>query len=236
MSLTSRGQHASARVVGALSRRTLGLEFDDLLALGCNVIRQLDPATAAIALTFDDGPSEHATPAILDLLDRHGARATFFMIGENAARHPGLVREVAARGHAIGSHGHQHLDCHWTPPWQIARDLRRCKNTLEDLVGAPIETFRAPFGHFRWDVKPIARRLGIRRLVGWNIAPAWNETSPAHIVDYVVARAASGSIVLLHDATGLTEADADGLNRAVVAALDPLLGALTQRGFGFTVV
>ena len=236
MSLTSRGQQFSARMVGALSRRALGLEFDDLLALGCDVIRHVDPARASIALTFDDGPSTHSTPAILDALDRHGARATFFMIGENAARHPGLVREVAARGHAVGCHGHQHLDFHWVSPWQIARDLRRCKETLEDLVGAPIQALRAPFGHFRWDVKPIARRLGMTRLVGWNVAPAWNETSPGRIADYVAARATAGSIVLLHDATGLTQVDADGWNRAVVAALDPLLGVLKQRGFGFTVV
>ncbi len=233
MSLTSRGQQFSARAVGALSRRALGLEFDDLLALGCDVIRHVDPAHAAVALTFDDGPSTHATPAILDALDRHGVRATFFMIGENAARHPGVVREVAARGHAIGSHGHQHLDCHWMSPWHIARDLRRCKETLEDLVGAPIDAFRAPFGHFRWDVKPIARRLGMPRLVGWDVAPAWNATSPARIVDYVATRATAGSIVLLHDATELTQGDARGWNRAVVQALDPLLVALKQMGLGF---
>jgi len=221
-------RHAVVRVVGGVSRRTLGLEFDQLLALGCDIVRET--GTGDVALTFDDGPSTYATAAVLDALDRHSARATFFMIGKNAERHPDLVREVAARGHAIGCHGHEHLDFHWLTPSRIARDIRQCKDTLEHITGRPVTSLRAPYGHFRFDVPRIARTLGITRLIGWNVAPAWNETQPERVADYITSRATPGSIVLLHDATGLDAADTHGWNRAVVAALDPMLSEFSRRG------
>jgi peptidoglycan/xylan/chitin deacetylase (PgdA/CDA1 family) len=236
-----RGRALTKRIVGGLSRRIIGLEFDELLALGCGVVREI-PADAAapgssfrrnVALTFDDGPSAHSTPKILDALDRHGACATFFFLSHNARRHPALARAAADRGHEVGCHGEGHLDFHWERPSRIAEDLRRCKATLEDIVGRPVSALRAPYGHFRWDVAPIARRLGFSALVGWSVAPRWNETSAAAIVDYVATRARAGSIILLHDATGLIEEDAHGWNAAVVAAIDPLLERLRGGGFGF---
>jgi peptidoglycan-N-acetylglucosamine deacetylase len=228
MALISRAWRSGARLVAAVSRRTFGLEFDDLRALGCDVVRETH--SQHVALTFDDGPSTYATSAVLDVLDRHAARATFFMIGANAARHAQIAREVDARGHAIGCHGHGHLDCHSLPPWRIASDLRRCKQTLEDIVGRPITSFRAPYGHFRWDVKPIAKTLGITKLVGWSVAPAYDETDPERIVRYVGDRAKGGAIVLLHDGESLEQADTYGRTRAVVSALDPMLTELGRRG------
>lgn len=226
----------TVRVVGAVSRRLFGVEFDELLALGCGVIREMDRRDTSVAMTFDDGPSSHSTSKILDILDQHGVSATFFLIGENARRYPELAREVAARGHEVGCHSQNHLDFHWLSPRQIASELRICKETLEDIVGSPVESVRAPFGHFRWDVRPIANRLGLSRLVGWSIAPAWNETSPVRIVEYVGTKAKPGSIILLHDATSLEQSDVRGYCRAVVDALDPLLLTLRERGLSFCVV
>jgi peptidoglycan/xylan/chitin deacetylase (PgdA/CDA1 family) len=217
----------------------LGLDFDELLALGCGVVREMEgdalgSSTAPhVALTFDDGPSAHSTPKILDALDLHGACATFFFLSRNARRHATLARTVADRGHEIGCHGEDHLDFHWERPSRIAEDLRRSKATLENIVGRPVCALRAPYGHFRWDMRPIASRLGFSRLVGWSVAPAWDETSGDAIVEYVTPRVRPGSIVLLHDATGLAEADAYGWNAAVVAAIDPLVERLRVRGFGF---
>src|SRR5688572_11008350 len=89
-----------ARVVGSVSRRLAGLEFDDLMALGCGVVTELEPRRDAVALTFDDGPSSHSTLRVLDLLDRHEAKGTFFLLGANARRLPDVVRAIARRGHA----------------------------------------------------------------------------------------------------------------------------------------
>src|SRR5262249_10949107 len=122
---------------------------------------------------------------------------------------------------------------HWERPSTIASDLRRSKETLEDIVGRPVCSLRAPFGHFRWDVSPIARRLGFSRLVGWSVAPSWNATSPRALVDYIATYAKPGSIILLHDATGLEQEDRYGWNAAVVAAIDPLIMSLRRKGLGF---
>ncbi|HEY2905860.1 MAG TPA: polysaccharide deacetylase family protein [Vicinamibacterales bacterium] len=218
------------RLVGGVSRRTVGLEFDDLLALGCGVVREMDTRDPIIALTFDDGPSVHGTERILDVLDAYGARATFFMIGENAARHPRIARAVADRGHEIGCHGHRHLDFHWQTPWEIAFDLRTCKRTIEDVTGRPVHRVRAPFGHFRWDVRPIAHRLGLRQMVGWSIGPAWNEREPDRLAEYVSSRARPGAIVLLHDATGTAQVDVEGWTRTVCSALPRMISAVATQG------
>ena len=221
-----------ARGVGGISRRIAGVEFDDLLALGCGVTQEMDPATAAVALTFDDGPSVYATARILDILDAHNAQATFFVLGANVRQHPDLLREIARRGHGIGIHGDAHLDYHWTSPWRIERDVREAKRVTEDVIGGSVDLLRAPYGHFRWDVAAIARRAGLGRLIGWSVAPAWDETSPHALSAYVESRVRSGSIVLLHDATGLEPADVDGRCAAVVAALPRVIASCRERGLG----
>jgi peptidoglycan-N-acetylglucosamine deacetylase len=228
--MAARAQQLASRIIGGVSRRISGLEFDDLMAAGCGVIRTVDPSRQAVSLTFDDGPSAHSTLRVLDVLEANGASATFFLLGQNARRHPELVRTIAARGHEVGCHGDAHLDFHWAAPRRISNDLRRCKETLEDLTGTAVSSVRAPYGHFRWDVRPVAARLGLSRLVGWSVAPPWNEAAPARIADYVLSRTETGSIVLLHDATGFEATDVGGFSGAVAAALEPILRALQQRG------
>jgi peptidoglycan-N-acetylglucosamine deacetylase len=225
----ARAQQLASRIVGGVSRRICGLEFDDLMAVGCGVIRTIDPSRQAVSLTFDDGPSAHSTHRVLDVLEANGAAATFFILGQNARRYPELVRTIATRGHEVGCHGDAHLDFHWISPGRISEDLRRCKETLEDLTGTGVSSLRAPYGHFRWDVRRAATTLGLSRLVGWSVAPRWNEPAPERIVDYVLSRIEAGSIVLLHDATGFESTDVGGYSAAVAAALDPLLRAVQQR-------
>lgn len=206
------------------------MEFDQLLALGCGVVTDLGRTNSGIALTFDDGPSTYATPKILDTLDKHGVHATFFMIGENARRHPQIAREVAVRGHEVGCHSQNHPDFQWLSPWRIAHELRTCKETLESITGRPVVSLRAPYGHVRWDVRPIAEHLGFLRLVGWNAGPPCDETSPERLVDYVLAEVKPGAIILLHDAFSLEQTDVNHAIGAIVASLDPLLTALKAVG------
>ena len=99
-----------------------------------------------MALTFDDGPDPEATPAVLDALDAIGARATFFMVGEQAEVHPGLALEVAERGHGIGLHGWRHVRPDGLD--DPAGDLQRALSVLEQTTGVAPKTFRPPYGHF----------------------------------------------------------------------------------------
>jgi peptidoglycan/xylan/chitin deacetylase (PgdA/CDA1 family) len=220
----------AARLVGGLSRRLLGLELEEFFALGCGAISELAPGRRGVALTFDDGPSSHSTGRILNILDRNGVRATFFLVGANAARCPTLVRDIVAGGHQIGCHGHRHIDFRHQWPWVIRDDLRICKETLEDIAGVGVDMARPPFLRFRWDLKAIASNVGLTHLVSCNIMPPWDATDPETIINHVCDRIAPRAIVILHDSTGLEEFDVGGLNNVIVNALGPLLAALAARG------
>ncbi len=230
MSLSARARDLLSRGIGGVSRRISGLEFDELMAIGAGVVRTLPGDTAGVALTFDDGPSDYGTAQVLDVLAAHQALATFFLLGANVRRHPSLAREIAARGHTVGAHGDQHLDYHWISHARMAEDLRVAGASLEDVLGQPVRLARAPFGHVRWDVPRVAKQLGIQRLVGWSVAPAWHEESPDRLADYVNSRVQTADIVLLHDANALLPDDPQGRIAAVVAGLPAILCALRDRG------
>jgi peptidoglycan/xylan/chitin deacetylase (PgdA/CDA1 family) len=223
-------KQTAARLVGGLSQHILGLELDEFFALGCGAIRDLSPGRPGVALTFDDGPSSHSTGKILNILDRNGVRATFFLIGANAVRCPTLVRDIVAGGHEIGCHGHRHIDFRHQWPWVIRDDLRICKEILEDLTGVNVYMARPPFLRFRWDLGAIASSVGLTHLISCNIMPPWDSTTPETIINYVCERVAPRAIVLLHDSTGLEEFDIGGLSDVVVNALGPLLAALAAQG------
>ena len=100
----------------------------------------------AVYLTFDDGPHPEHTPQVLDALERHGARATFFLIGDLAARHPGLVRRIAAAGHAIGNHSHTHPEFRHLPLPRQLDEIARADAALRDILGERPIPFRTPRG------------------------------------------------------------------------------------------
>jgi peptidoglycan-N-acetylglucosamine deacetylase len=127
-----------------------------------------------IALTFDDGPNPRCTPALLEILARHKVRATFFMIGQHAAREPELVREVAAAGHVIGNHTWTHPKMSRVSVRQNRDELERTSGELERILGSPVKFFRPPCGARRPATLRIARELGLTSTT-WNvIGNDWN--------------------------------------------------------------
>src|SRR3954451_6188313 len=100
-----------------------------------------------VALTFDDGPHPGFTDRILDVLAELDVRATFFCVGKNAERHPGLLRRLRAEGHAIGSHSYSHPHPQQTAPATLARDYRRGRQVIEDVLSEGVTLFRPPHGH-----------------------------------------------------------------------------------------
>ena len=103
-----------------------------------------DPS--AMALTFDDGPNPAVTPALLDLLDRHNARATFFLIGRHVRAFPALAKEIGERGHTVGNHTDTHPALTFLPPRRIADELSRCDDAIEAATGHKPRWMRPPFG------------------------------------------------------------------------------------------
>jgi peptidoglycan/xylan/chitin deacetylase (PgdA/CDA1 family) len=158
----------------------------------------------AAALTFDDGPGP-STPAVLDALAAAGVRATFFVLGRQARRHPDLVRRIAAGGHQIASHGDDHGILVWRGRAHVTEQLRRCEDAVADALGAAdglSRMFRAPHG-FRGPATATTVRAAGYRMVGWSRG-VFDSALPG--VEVIAARAARalgpGAILLLHDADG----------------------------------
>jgi peptidoglycan/xylan/chitin deacetylase (PgdA/CDA1 family) len=151
-------------------------------------------------LTIDDGPSDD-TRALLDLLDAHGAKATFFLVGERAAARPGLVREIVARGHGIGNHSHGHPQARfWSlGPARMRREITQCQDTLRAITGVAPRWFRAVVGHANPFVSPLLRECGLAR-VAWD-ARAYDavRSNPAAVVARLERDLSPGAIVLLHE-------------------------------------
>jgi peptidoglycan/xylan/chitin deacetylase (PgdA/CDA1 family) len=166
-----------------------------------------------IWLTLDDGPHPVDTPAILDLLDQHGAKATFFVIGEKAARHPELIREIHRRGHQLGNHSWSHpRGSFWClGPVSTCREIVRCQRVIEEIIGEAPVVFRAPVGHSNFFVHPVLKREGLR-LIGWS-SRGFDGGGYAlpEVNRRIRGTARDGSIVLAHEDTPIA--------RDVVAAI-----------------
>lgn len=179
-----------------------------------------------VALTFDDGPSAEHTPRILDLLDEGGAKATFFVIGRKAAAHPALVREIAARGHGIGVHGHDH---DWflslRAPDVVGDDLAESIATVESITGARPALYRPPVGLTSPRIAQALAWFDVT-VVGWSVRALDGvaRARPDAVVARVVPRLEDGAIVLLHDS-----AERDDHTPASVAALPRILAAMRAR-------
>ncbi len=153
------------------------------------------------ALTFDDGPDPVWTPRLLEILDAYRARATFFMVGQAAHRHSGLLRRVAASGHAIGNHSWDHPSFPSLSARARRAQIRACERAL-----APHgqRLFRPPYGHQDIWSRLDALLLGYR-VVAWSVwAADWRDRSPSTIAARVMDALRPGSVVAFHD--GLVDA------------------------------
>jgi peptidoglycan-N-acetylglucosamine deacetylase len=199
--------------------------------LGHTIIAGNDPTEAA--LTYDDGPNDLATDALLDLLARHNARATFFMIGRFVRQRPEIVRRVHAAGHLIGNHTDTHPWLSFLSARAIREELRACNEALEDTIGAPIHYLRPPHGARRPMVFRAAEELGLK-IVQWNaMGYDWQPISPDRIVANVTRgceraqRHRTGANILLHDG----HQQGIGTNRsATVQATATLLDRFAREG------
>ncbi len=175
--------------------------------LGPNLVRLPDAAArrGEIALTFDDGPDPDTTPRVLDMLDQHGARGTFFCVGRDAARHPALLHEIVARGHAVENHTAHHSTAFgWYGPARLRTEIETAQHMLAALAGRAPRFFRAPFGMRSPLLDPVLARLGLR-LVSWS-RRGYDTTDPdaTRVLGRLVKGLAAGDILVLHDghATG----------------------------------
>ena len=209
---------------------------------GSTVCRPNSPRT--LALTFDDGPNPKITPKLLDLLDRHKAKATFFIIGKFAREAPELLKETAARGHVIGNHSDAHPNLFWAKPDKITIELRCCNYSIVAATGAPPKWFRPPFGLRNPWVVRTARELK-QRVVMWTLLPGdWRATSSEWLIPRLnpiadrakrnlASSASTGDILCLHDG-GHRQLNADRL--PTLAALEHWMPRWRDLGLEFVTI
>lgn len=184
---------------------------------------RMDPSQRAVYLTFDDGPIPEATPYILDVLEHLDIKATFFMVGENACRHPHILEEVRKRGHRIGNHTFNHIGGLRWFSWKYLGNVQRAEDIL--LTG---KLFRPPHG---W-MKPMQYR--VMRATGWRVV-MWdvvtrdysNKLTAQEVLENVKRYTRNGSIITFHDS--LKSID------KLKIILPEALGWLKSQGYDFKV-
>jgi peptidoglycan/xylan/chitin deacetylase (PgdA/CDA1 family) len=180
-----------------------------------------------VALTFDDGPDEKSTPVVLSLLRRHNVRATFFVIGERAARHPELIALLAREGHQIENHSLRHsYATPFVPRSRLCAELLATQEVITRASGRTPRWFRPPIGILSPEVAAAARRAGLR-LCGWTCKS--RDGLAGTTVEAALARLEAGlqpgAILLLHDAP-----PRGGDAPIAAAVLERLLPLLHGRG------
>ena len=190
------------------------------------------PRTARrLALTFDDGPDPEWTPRVLDVLAAAAVRATFFVIGERAARAPAVVARMAAESHEVANHSWSHRNLWFCGPRATREQVRRGHDTIADLTGRAPRHFRPPWGMVNAAMFSAVRTTA-ERVVFWSIQPEGQRPAPAERqVAHVVDRAHAGAIVDLHDAEGTARAP-----ERLLDALPEMIRGLRERDYAFGTV
>jgi peptidoglycan/xylan/chitin deacetylase (PgdA/CDA1 family) len=214
---------------GYVALVTLGVTFSRF-SMFADVIT-MGPADAhGVALTFDDGPDPRSTPQILEQLDEAGVVATFFVIGRKVEDHPDLLREISARGHAIGIHSYAHERLmSLRSPWHVKRDLLRALEVVEAVIGLRPRLFRAPIGHISPAMARASRELELH-VVGWTVrgVDGWRGAKPDDVAERIIRRLDDGVIALLHDAS-----ERGDFVPASIEALPRILEAADRRRLSF---
>jgi peptidoglycan/xylan/chitin deacetylase (PgdA/CDA1 family) len=218
----------AAAAAGYQSMAPTGQWYGRTFAIGKRESKQ-------IALTYDDGPNDPHTLKLLDVLEKHGVHATFFMIGKFVRQRPDIVRAVAAAGHQIGNHTFTHPLLIFKSETQTRKELVDCHRALKDIVGEHSSLFRPPFGGRRPATLRIARELGLDTVM-WNVTGYDWTAPPASVIEKKIARqlhAGGGDVILLHDGGHR----AMGADRAqTVIATDNLVRQFKDQEYEFVTV
>ncbi|MDI6638210.1 MAG: polysaccharide deacetylase family protein [Bacillota bacterium] len=226
------GESALPRYSDGTEKQNRMPEPQDLVKLFPNiVVRQWTPAVPSVAITFDDGPDNTYTPKILDILARYGVRATFFLIGQAAEKHPEVVARIVNEGHAIGNHTYFHTNLSRMAAWQVLLDLRKAQAVFTRLVGQAPAVVRPPYGALD---PPAVEAIGQEgfKVVLWTIDSLdWWGLSKEQVIKNVVPALKSGVIVLHHSSGGPGE-DLTG----TLEALPEIIRTLKDQGYRFVTV
>ncbi len=192
-----------------------------------------------LMVTYDDGPHESDTARILDVLEEHGARATFFVLAQQARRHPEVVRRMVRDGHEVALHGEDHRSLTTMSALEALRTIRRARRDVERIAGVRLRTYRPPYGHHSTLQSLLLALAGLRVVLWSGDAQDWVDGDADHVASLGRQAAFPGGMLLLHDNRADPETLQPGqalpaFDRAAVAQM--LLEGLAADGYRLVTV
>jgi peptidoglycan/xylan/chitin deacetylase (PgdA/CDA1 family) len=193
----------------------------------------LGPGSRLLALTYDDGPNDPYTWRTLEVLERHGVKATFFLIGQYVQRKPEIAHALVAAGHAIGSHTWSHPNLIFEQVTELRRQLVQTRQAILDATGVETKIFRPPFGGRRPATLRTVRAFGLQTVM-WNVTCYdWKAKSAEEIAAHAERQIHGGDVILLHDGSHVRM----GADRSrSVEASDRILSRYLGEGFEFVTI
>jgi peptidoglycan/xylan/chitin deacetylase (PgdA/CDA1 family) len=179
-----------------------------------------------VAITFDDGPSPKLTPMLLDMLKERGIKATFFVVGQNAAEYPDILKRAVAEGHEIGNHSWSHPQLTRLSAAGVAAQMEKTNEAVRVATGRNPVVMRPPYGATNAKLdRRFNEEFGLKVII-WDVDPLdWKYRSADRVEREILQRSGPGSIILAHD-----------IHPSTVAAMPRTLDALIARGYKFATV
>lgn len=185
----------------------------------------LNPDGKYIALTFDDGPSAKVTPRVLQTLEQHDAKATFFMLGNRVEMYPNIAAQVVAAGHELANHTFSHPNLKKLTHKEMTEEISKTNKIIEAATGVTPTLFRPPYGIYNQDILNYTTSENYTTIM-WSVDSLdWKSRNPAAIKNEILNNITNKSVVLMHD-----------IHTATAEALPEILMALKKEGYEFVTV
>ena len=183
-------------------------------------------AGSEIAMTFDDGPHPKLTPMLLDMLKERGIKATFFLVGKNAADYPEIVQRIVAEGHEVANHSWSHPQLTKLGPDALNKEIAQTNEAIHQATGIQTTIMRPPYGATNAAItKRLNDEFGLA-VIMWSVDPLdWKIRNSAHVTKYITENTTPGAIILSHD-----------IHPTTVEAMPAVLDTLTAKGYKFVTV
>lgn len=193
----------------------------------------LTPGSRKLALTYDDGPNDPDTLRLMDVLDRHQVKATFFVLGRFVQQKPDIVRALAAAGHVIGNHSWDHPRLIFASQTELRRQIDRTQAAILEACNVVPTLFRPPYGGRRPGTLAAVRKLGLEPVM-WNVTCYdWKPTSAGKIFAHAQRQIRGGDVILMHDG----DQQAMGTDRQrSIDATDRIIAHYKALGYEFVTV
>lgn len=186
-----------------------------------------------IAFTYDDGPNDPHTLRLMEVLEKDGVRATFFLIGRYVQRRPDIVRDLLQAGHVIGNHTFTHPNLIFSSATATRIQIEECQRAVEDAAGESPRLFRPPFGGRRPQTLRIARSFGLQPVM-WNVTSwDWKKLPASKIAEKCTEQMNGGDVILMHDG----DHENFGADRwQTIVATHLLIESWREKGYEFVTV